>query len=316
MKNGTDYVIFPGLQRIKRRIFMKLGIIGGSGLEKLEGLECRRIHTADTPFGKPSDGIVEGVIGGATLYFLPRHGRGHTILPSEINHRANIYALKQLGVTHILSISAVGSLQEQYAPRDIVVIDQFYDRTKQSAAHTFFGGGIVAHLAFANPVCPELAELAAAVSEKAVAELPGNVKRPSVYRKGTYVNMEGPAFSTAAESRIYHQLGFDVIGMTNLGEAKLAREAEICYSSIAMVTDYDSWHPHNEFVTVNMIVENFAANVALAKRIIVHMAEAFSGIRRTCACGHALDGAVITHRDAIAPHLREKLDLIIGKYIK
>ena len=259
---------------------------------------------------------MEGVIGGATLYFLPRHGRGHTILPSEINHRANIYALKQLGVTHILSISAVGSLQEQYAPRDIVVIDQFYDRTKQSAAHTFFGGGIVAHLAFANPVCPELAELAAAVSEKAVAELPGNVKRPSVYRKGTYVNMEGPAFSTAAESRIYHQLGFDVIGMTNLGEAKLAREAEICYSSIAMVTDYDSWHPHNEFVTVNMIVENFAANVALAKRIIVHMAEAFSGIRRTCACGHALEGAVITHRDAIAPHLREKLDLIIGKYIK
>ena len=237
MKNGTDYVIFPGLQRIKRRIFMKLGIIGGSGLEKLEGLECRRIHTADTPFGKPSDGIVEGVIGGATLYFLPRHGRGHTILPSEINHRANIYALKQLGVTHILSISAVGSLQEQYAPRDIVVIDQFYDRTKQSAAHTFFGGGIVAHLAFANPVCPELAELAAAVSEKAGAELPGNVKRPSVYRKGTYVNMEGPAFSTAAESRIYHQLGFDVIGMTNLGEAKLAREAEICYSSIALVTD-------------------------------------------------------------------------------
>lgn len=295
---------------------MKLGIIGGSGLEKIEGLENLHAHRQNTPFGSPSDQIVEGSIGNTPLVFLSRHGQGHTIAPSEINHRANIYALKARGVTHILSISAVGSLQERYAPRDIVVVDQFYDRTKQSAAHTFFGEGIVAHVPFAKPVCPELAAFAAKVSEEAVAELLDTGKRPAVHRGGTYVNMEGPAFSTAAESRIYHQLGFDVIGMTNLGEAKLAREAGICYSTIAMVTDYDSWRAHNDFVTVAMIEENFAANLALAARIIVHAAQNFPPPERKCGCARALEGAIITRRDAIAPHLLKKLEPVIGGVLK
>ena len=295
---------------------MKLGIIGGSGLEKIDGLENLHVHTQDTPFGKPSDQLVEGSLEGTPVVFLSRHGQGHTIAPSEINHKANIFALKTLGVTHILSISAVGSLQERYAPRDIVVIDQFYDRTKQSAAHTFFGEGIVAHISFAKPICPELAAFAAKVSEKAVAELLDTGKRPTIHRSGVYVNMEGPAFSTAAESRIYHQLGFDVIGMTNLGEAKLAREAEICYSSIAMVTDYDSWRPHNDFVTVAMIEENFAANIALAARIIIHAAKNFPQLERKCDCGYALDGAIITRRDAIAPHLLKKLAPVISRTVK
>ena len=295
---------------------MKLGIIGGSGLETIDGLENLHAHMQDTPFGRPSDQIVEGTVGETSLVFLSRHGQGHVVAPSEINHRANIYALKNLGVTHILSLSAVGSLQERYAPRDIVVIDQFYDRTKQGAAHTFFGDGIVAHVPFAKPVCPELAAFAAKIAEKAVAELLDTGKRPTVHRGGVYVNIEGPAFSTAAESRIYHQLGFDVIGMTNLGEAKLAREAEICYSTVAMVTDYDSWRPHNDFVTVGMIEENFEANLALAARIIRHAAEEFHAMERKCDSASALDGAVITRREAIAPHLRKRLAPLIGKYIK
>ncbi len=294
---------------------MKLGIIGGSGLDQLDSLKNRMEHQLTTPFGKPSDAIIEGTIGDTTVFFLPRHGRGHTILPAEINHKANIYALKELGITQILSLSAVGSLQERYAPRDVVVIDQFYDRTKAGLAHTFFGDGIVAHISFAEPICPELAALAAKAAKAAVAELPAGTPHPAVHTKGTYVNMEGPAFSTAAESRVYHSLGFDIIGMTNLGEAKLAREAEICYSSIAMVTDYDSWHPQNESVTVNMIIENFHANVNLAKQIIVHLAKEFSALKRGCSCADALRGAIITHPQAVRPEVRKRLDFIIGKYL-
>ena len=295
---------------------MKLGIIGGSGLEKIDHITLLKTHEIDTPFGKPSAPILEGVIDRTPVFFLPRHGKGHTIMPSEINHRANIYALKVLGVTHILSISAVGSLQEQYVPRDVVVIDQFYDRTKSSSAHTFFGDGIVAHLAFAHPICPRMASLASDAAQKALSELPDTgARRSMLHRKGTYVNMEGPAFSTAAESKCYHSLGFDVIGMTNLPEAKLAREAEICYATIAMVTDYDSWHEEHDHVTVSMIVDNFIANVALAKRIIVHAADAFGSIVRDCSCPQALSGAIITAPEMIRPELRSKLAPIIGHYI-
>jgi len=296
---------------------MKLGIIGGSGLEKIDHIEPVGMHEIDTPFGKPSAPILEGVIGGNTLYFLPRHGKGHTIMPSELNHRANIYALKTLGVTHILSISAVGSLQEQYVPRDVVIIDQFYDRTKSSASHSFFGDGVVAHIAFAHPICPCMASLAVNAAQKALSELPeSGGRRSMVHRKGTYVNMEGPAFSTAAESKCYHSLGFDVIGMTNLPEAKLAREAEICYSTVAMVTDYDSWHDEHDHVTVSMIIDNFIANVALAKKIIIHFADSFGSVGRTCSCSKALEGAVITAPEMIRPDLKTKLAPIIGRYIR
>src|SRR6266581_8761961 len=224
----------------------KIGIIGGSGLYDLEGFSKQKWVKLTTPFGSPSDFFLTGELAGRSVVFLPRHGRGHRILPSELNHRANIYGMKKLGVAWLLSVSAVGSLQLRYRPCDIVLPNQFIDRTKQSAAHTFFGNGIVAHIAFADPICEELRQLLLLTCRKVGA---------TVHDGGTYVNMEGPAFSTRAESLTNHRLNYDVIGMTNLGEAKLAREAEIAYATMAMVTDYDCWKAEEESVTVELVVK-------------------------------------------------------------
>jgi 5'-methylthioadenosine phosphorylase len=290
---------------------MKLGIIGGSGLYDIEGLKDAKEINTDTPFGKPSDSIMEGELCGTKICFLPRHGKGHRILPGELNHKANIFALKKLGVTHILSISAVGSLREDYAPRDVVIVDQYFDRTKSGLAHTFFGDGIVAHVSLASPVCPELSLLAKSAAETALAG-----QEPKVHMGGCYLNMEGPAFSTKAESKVYRSWGMDIIGMTNLGEARLAREAEICYSTVAMVTDYDCWHPDHDHVTVDMIIGNFTANVEVAKRIIKLAAErSASALQGKCHCGTALAGALITARDRIPADIKTKLAPIIGKYV-
>lgn len=295
---------------------MKLGIIGGSGLYNIEGMTAVTEHAVNTPFGRTSDTIKEGTLNGASVFFLPRHGRNHQLLPAEVNHKANIFALKKLGVTHILSISAVGSLREDYIPRDVVIVDQFFDRTKKSLEHTFFGNGIVAHIAFAHPICPELALIAGDAAEEAVRSLAQDSKSrmPVVHRKGTYLNMEGPAFSTVAESKVYRSWGLDVIGMTNLGEAKLAREAEICYASVAMVTDFDSWHPEHDHVTTEMIISTFSANVALAKKIISNVAAAHKCLKRECACKSALAAAFITPKNAVPKEVVSSLKPIIGKY--
>jgi len=297
---------------------MKLGIIGGSGLYDMDGFKGTRKIRVDTPFGQPSDEIMAGRLEGVETFFLPRHGRGHRILPGELNHRANIYAMKLLGVTHIVSISAVGSLREELRPRDVVIVDQYVDRTKCVDAHTFFGEGIVAHIAFADPVCPELAKLAFKAAQDAAGKVKTKSKsaRPKIHFGGTYVNMEGPAFSTKAESKLYRSWGMDVIGMTNLAEAKLAREAEICYCTAAMVTDYDCWHPEHDHVTVDMIIQNLMANVSLAKEIIRQVAAGHKGLKRKCACPSALSCAIITARDAIPEKAKERLRPIIGKYVK
>ncbi|HXI83304.1 MAG TPA: S-methyl-5'-thioadenosine phosphorylase [Verrucomicrobiae bacterium] len=283
---------------------MKTGIIGGSGLYEMEGIERKRWNRVTTPFGKPSDEYLTGRIGEREVVFLPRHGRGHSILPSELNHRANIYGMKKLGVSHIISISAVGSLKEEYQPTDIVVIDQFFDRTKRSREFTFFGDGMVAHIAFADPVCLRMQQMLATCARDAGA---------TVHVGGTYVNMEGPAFSTRAESRFHRQMGWDVIGMTNYGEARCAREAEICYATLAMVTDYDCWHEAHEAVTVEMVVANLRKNSKTAQEII----------RRTvvrldpgadCTCRHALATAIMTHTRVLKPATRKKLGLLLEKY--
>ncbi len=294
---------------------MKLGVIGGSGLYELEHMSKIKMHKVKTPFGDPSDEIGCGTLGGSEVCFLPRHGKGHRILPSEINHRANIFALKKLGATHIVSISAVGSLKEEFRPRDIVIVDQYVDRTKNSAGHSFFGGGIAAHVPFADPVCPELMQVAYQAALEAIAESGKTSKKPSVKLGGIYLNMEGPAFSTRAESNLYRSWGMDVIGMTNLAEAKLAREAEICYCTIAMVTDYDCWHPHHNSVTVDMIVANLRANVAIAKNIIAKIAAEIQRMKRKCPCPDALKSAIITAPDRIPDSLRRSLGPIIGKYL-
>jgi 5'-methylthioadenosine phosphorylase len=294
---------------------MKLGIIGGSGLYEIDGVSGIAAQKISTPFGEPSGEFITGHHGGGELVFLARHGKGHTIMPSEINFKANIYAMKTLGVTHILSISAVGSLRDDVRPRDVVIPDQYFDRTKAPAEqHTFFGGGIVGHIGFGHPVCPELAELAARAAEAAAAESEDPDRR--VHRGGTYVNMAGPAFSTKAESNFYRQIGAAVVGMTNLAEAKLAREAEICYATVAMVTDFDCWHPDHDHVTVDLIIGHLIANTALGKTLILKTAEQFGELSRACPCPNALDHAIITAPDAITPALKKKLAPIIGKYIK
>ena len=236
----------------------KIGIIGGTGLYGIEGFTSQKWVAVKTPFGKTSDDLLTGKLAGREVVFLPRHGRGHRILPSELNHRANIWAMKKLGVQWIISVSAVGSLQEKYKPCDIVVIDQFLDRTKQSADHTFFGRGIVAHIAFANPICEELRQILLRTATEAGAK---------AHDGGTYVCMEGPAFSTRAESLANHRAGHDVIGMTNLGEAKCAREAEIAYATLAMATDHDCWK-EEEHVTLEMIIANLHRNAGMAKKIV------------------------------------------------
>jgi 5'-methylthioadenosine phosphorylase len=282
----------------------EIGIIGGSGLYAMPGLTGVRELRQKTPFGAPSDAYVLGKLEGRKVSFLARHGRGHKLLPTELNFRANIYGFKQLGVERIISISAVGSLKEEHKPLDFVIPDQFFDRTRHRI-DTFFGGGVVAHIAFGDPVCPQLA---------AVVE--GACKRANVpvKRGGTYLCMEGPQFSTKAESNVYRSLGMDVIGMTNLQEAKLAREAEICYVTVAMVTDYDCWHPHHDAVTVDQVVAVLLKNADNACRV-VRESVAMIAAERTCKCGSALAHAILTDRTKIPPTARRRLKLILGKYL-
>jgi 5'-methylthioadenosine phosphorylase len=284
---------------------IQIGIIGGSGLYNMEELTDREERTLVTPFGEPSGPYVIGTLRNKRVAFLARHGIGHRLMPSELNFRANIYGFKLLGVEQILSASAVGSLKEEYKPLDIVVPDQFFDRTRGRIS-TFFGRGLVAHVAFAHPVCPVLSRIAADAVEKVGA---------TVHRGGTYVNMEGPQFSTLAESRLYRSWGMDVIGMTNLQEAKLAREAEICYATLALVTDYDCWHPDHDSVTVELIVTNLLQNAATAQKVI---AEAVGHLEasRTCECATALATALITRRDMIPEQTKQELAPIVGKYLK
>ena len=281
----------------------EIGIIGGSGLYAMPGFEAEEEAHIETPFGPPSDNFVLGRLRGRHVAFLARHGRGHRLSPSELNFRANIYGMKSLGVERILSLSAVGSLKEEHRPLDFVIPDQFFDRTRGRGS-TFFGEGLVAHISFAHPVCPELSFVAA----DACAAVGVNVKRG-----GTYLCMEGPAFSTKAESTVYRSWGMDVIGMTNLQEAKLAREAEICYVTIAMVTDYDCWHPDHDAVTVNEIIAHLIKNAENACKVV---AEAVSKMptARGCQCGSALSHAIITDRKCVPEATRRKLGILIDKY--
>ena len=285
-----------------------IGIIGGSGFYEIEGVTKVKRVNVKTPFGDPSDEFVTGLLDGREVIFLARHGKGHRIAPSEINYCANIYAMKKLGARGIISVSACGSLKEELKPLDIVIPDQFVDRTRGGRRMTFFGDGVVAHIQFAEPVCPNLSKALYKAGQKAGA---------SMRLGGTYVNMEGPQFSTKAESNLYRSWGMDVIGMTNLAEAKLAREAEICYATLACVTDYDCWHMDGsaETVSLEMIIRNLLANVDTSKRILK---EAVSKVKdeRTCLCASALKSSIITRPEAIPPATKKKLDLIIGKYIK
>jgi len=283
----------------------EIGIIGGSGLYAMPGLSKVREVRIKTPFGDPSDAYVLGALEGRQVAFLARHARGHRILPSELNFRANIYGFRKLGVTRILSVSAVGSLKEEHKPTDFVIPDQFFDRTSKRVS-TFFGEGVVAHVAFADPVCAEVAR----ALEQACRKV-GVVGK----RGGSYVCMEGPQFSTKAESNVYRSWGMDVIGMTNLQEAKLAREAEICYATVAMVTDYDCWHPGHESVTVEQVVAVLNQNADNAGKVI-RAAVAALPKQRGCKCGSALATAILTQRDKIPARTRKKLALILGKYLR
>lgn len=288
---------------------MKLGIIGGSGLYEFGShLQDTGEIEISTPFGSPSDKFHSGILNNIECVFMPRHGVGHRILPGELNHKANIYAMKKLGVTHIVSMSAVGSLREELKPRDVVIVDQFFDRTKRGLEHTFFGNGIAGHISFGDPVCPELSELAYQAAVKVEEEIQTGI---SVHQGGTYVNMEGPAFSTKAESNAYRMWGMDVIGMTNLAEAKLSREAGICYASVAMVTDYDCWHEEHDSVTVEMIIAHLTANVEMARKIIIEISAGLADISGKCSCKTAMDFAVITRKDMIPEQIKQDLALII-----
>ncbi len=283
----------------------RIGIIGGSGLYHLDGFAGGKWLKINTPFGPPSDSLLTGKLAGRDVVFLPRHGRGHRILPSELNHRANVWAMKKLGVSWIISVSAVGSLQAKYRPCDIVLPAQFVDRTKQSAAHTFFGRGIVAHISFADPICGELREILFQTARE---------QKARVHNGGAYVNMEGPAFSTRAESLANHRAGFDVIGMTNLGEAKCAREAEIAYATMAMVTDYDCWKVDEAHVTVEMIIANLMKNAEVAKAIV---AQAIPKIpaQANWPCHHALKNALMTDRKLWPKQTVRDLGPILKKYL-
>lgn len=283
----------------------RIGIIGGSGLYAIEGFTRQKWVTVKTPFGNPSDAFLMGELAGREVVFLPRHGRGHRILPGELNHRANVWAMKKLGVQWIISVSAVGSLQAKLKPCDIVLVDQFLDRTKRPVEHSFFGRGIVAHIAFADPVCEELRKLLlkAAKAEKA-----------RVHDGGTYVNMEGPAFSTRAESQANHRDGYDVIGMTNLGEAKCAREAEIAYATLAMVTDYDCWKVDEAHVTLEMVLANLHRNAAQAKAILARLLPNLPH-EPNWPCHDALRNAIITEKSLWPPATRKALGPILQKYL-
>jgi 5'-methylthioadenosine phosphorylase len=283
---------------------IKIGIIGGSGLYSMAGLTNTREVRVKTPFGEPSDAIVTGMLEGKRVSFLARHGRGHKLTPSEINYRANICAMKMLGVERIISVSAVGSLRDDLPPLDFLIPDQFFDRTRGRIA-TFFGGGVVAHVGFDKPTCTHLSAHIADACERA------GVK---AHRGGTYVCMEGPQFSTLAESNTYRQLRFDAIGMTNLTEAKLAREAELCYATIAMITDYDCWHPQHDAVTLEEIIGNLTKNAVNVQRAIRETVKDLSA-ERSCKCGAALAHAILTDRKMIPAAAKKRLAPIAGKYL-
>jgi 5'-methylthioadenosine phosphorylase len=284
---------------------VSVGVIGGSGLYEMQGLNVQYERAVETPFGAPTDSYVVGEVDGVGVAFLSRHGRGHRYTPSELNYRANIFGFKLLGVERIFSASAVGSFKEEIPPLDVVVPDQFFDRTRGRIG-TFFGRGIVAHVAFAHPVCGDLSKTAADAAQEVGA---------TVHRGGTYVNMEGPQFSTLAESKLYRSWGMDVIGMTNLQEAKLAREAEICYATLALVTDYDCWHPDHDSVTVDLIIANLMQNAVTAQKTIATAVERIAGAR-TCGCKDALAAAIITQPPLWPDQTRKDLMPIIGKYAK
>jgi 5'-methylthioadenosine phosphorylase len=283
----------------------EIGIIGGSGLYEMPGLESAREVRIRTPFGDPSDALVVGKLEGRRVAFLSRHGRGHRILPSEINYRANICAMKMLGVQRIISISAVGSLKENVQPMEFLIPDQFFDKTKLRVA-TFFGDGLVAHVSFDHPVCAQLSVVLGDACFKA------GVK---THRGGTYVCMEGPQFSTLAEAQVHRQLHFDVIGMTNVTEAKLAREAEVCYATVAMITDYDCWHPDHDSVTLEQIMNNLSRNAENAQNTIRAAVKAMPA-ERSCKCGGALAHALVTNPKMIPPATKRKLAPIAGRYFK
>lgn len=283
-----------------------LGIIGGSGVYDMEGLTAVTEERISTPFGEPSDLITVGTLSGTRVAFLPRHGRGHRIMPAEVNYRANIYALKSLGVQYIVSISACGSMREDIAPRDIVIPDQIFDRTRCRPS-SFFGNGLVVHISFDEPYCPTLSDVVYQAVHKTGA---------IVHKGGTFIVIDGPQFSTKAESRIYRQWGVDIIGMTAVPEARLAREAEICYAAMAHVTDYDVWHDTEEPVTLAMLIENLQANAAVTKQAVQHLAPMVQALHeRTCKCATALSTAIITDRAAIPVQVKKDLSLLIGKYL-
>lgn len=282
-----------------------IGVIGGSGLYEMEGLVNIREERISTPFGDPSDTFILGELEGIQLVFLPRHGKGHRLLPSEVNYRANIYGMKSLGVERIISVSAVGSMREEIVPGHIVIPDQFFDRTIGRRQTTFFGDGIAGHIQFADPICSCLAGRLVAAAEKVGA---------TVHRGGTYICMEGPQFSTRAESNIFRSWGVDIIGMTNISEARLAREAEICYSTVALATDYDCWHEEHDDVSVDAVVALIKKNVALAKKIIRQAVSTLQDSRE-CACKDALQFAIMTDRAMIPDSTKEKVRVVMGKYL-
>ncbi len=284
---------------------IQIGIIGGSGLYAMEGVEVKYERTIDTPFGTPSDPYVIGEVNGVGVAFLSRHGRGHRLTPSELNYRANLYGFKVLGVHTILSASAVGSMKEEYQPTDLVFPDQFIDRTRHRP-DTFFGNGLVAHVPFADPLCTAVSRLMGEAAREAGAR---------THMGGVYLCMEGPQFSTRAESNLYRTWGVDVIGMTNLTEAKLAREAEICYATMALVTDYDCWHPEHDSVTVEMVIANLTQNAKTAQQIIAGAVDRLP-FERSCECASALKFALITHPDTIPADTLRELAPLVGRYIQ
>lgn len=285
----------------------RIAIIGGSGLYQIDGMKTLREEEIDTPFGPPSDALIFGELGGHEVVFLPRHGRGHRLLPTEVNYRANIYALKTLQVESIISVSAVGSLREDLHPTDVVIIDNFFDRTNQTRANTFFGNGIVAHIQMARPLCDPL--------RHALVEA-GNAVEATVHDRGTYLNMEGPQFSTLAESQTYRQWGMDVIGMTQMSEARLAREAEMCYATIALVTDYDCWHEEatGETVSVEMVLKYMKQNTETAKQLIREVLPRIPE-SKTCDCSTAIEGAIITDKSVWPEQTVSTLQPILNKYM-
>jgi 5'-methylthioadenosine phosphorylase len=284
----------------------EIGIIGGTGLYEIEGILKVREYRLETPFGAPSDAYFVGTLEGRRVAFLSRHGRGHRLLPSDINFRANIYGFKMLGVERIISVNSCGSLKEEIRPRDIVFSDQFFDRSRRP--NTFFGGGLAAHISFAQPVCPELVDILHSV---------GRSLGIRVHKGGTYISIEGPAFSSQAESRIYRLWGCDVIGMTAATEAKLCREAEICYATMNLVTDYDVWHSEEETVSVELILENLRLNIEHAKSIIKGAVASLPAVRgESCQCGRGLENCIVTQGGLIPPEVQEKIHLLIAKYAK